>query len=329
MTTPERELEFRTPAGQPERHPAVLGRDREIRGREPCIARRVRLGGGRRLWQVRLPQSARGDERAREALEHEAGAAVALHRAFASGPRGLPFTPVVGCDLDAPEPFLLYAPRKGQPLAVCGERLNGERLRELMKQLVEAACLLERVGYVYRAISPDSVWWDEDEQRAWLSEPFGAVPAGHPRTAFGQPPWAAPEQLSGTGDSDPRDDVWSVARVTYAMFAGRPGPAAGPPADLDAYPGLTALRDEGAFSPYAADRPGPHRVLELLVTGDPPKDAPPDDLAAGRLEFDGQLAAKRRAFGLDPPDDDESGGGDPPGGGRPWWRGGGGGRRRR
>ncbi|WP_165953871.1 hypothetical protein [Streptomyces sp. 8K308] len=325
MKDPEHELEFHTPAGRPERLSAVWDRDREVRGRHPLVARRGRLGDGWRVWQVRLPGTARGDERAREALEHEVGAAVALHRAVGDGPHGQLFTRLVGYDLDASEPFVVYAPRRGRALADCGAQLNGKQLHVLMRGLVQAVRLLEHVGYVCRAISPDRIWWDG--RSAWLSELFGAVPTGQPRTAFGEEPWAAPEQRAGVGESDARDDVWSVARVMYAVFAGHPGPATGPPADLDAYPGLTALSDAGAFSPRAADRPGPRRVLRLLDVDDPSRGVPLDDLEAGRLDFDEKLAAKRRSLGLAAPaggqDDAARVGGGAPRAARPWWRSGG------
>ncbi|MGW8375255.1 hypothetical protein [Streptomyces sp. ODS28] len=297
------ELEFFTPRGEVIRLAAEFGQDRHVPGREPVSARYVAMGEGWRVLQYRLPLPARKDHRARDALEREARAALAIERAYGSEVYADVFTRLVGHNLDASEPFLLYAaaPATGtEPLARHTGRLSVEQLRAVMGQLTLAVHLLSNIGFVHRALTPDTVLWDGKKVR--VGEPHAAVHTGAPREAFGQAPWAAPEQRRGTGAADSRDDVWSVAQVTYHLLAGRPGDGAGPPSDLDGYRQLAAFRDSGAFAAGAEGRSHAIDVLRLLNRSDPlgGVSRPADPLDAGREEFDRLLAAKRRDLGHGP-----------------------------
>jgi hypothetical protein len=286
-------LEFETLTGGPVRFKAEFGPDRPLPHRAPVVGRLVRLGRGWVVRQYRLPRSARGDVSAREALEHEVNAAVAIARAHGRGPHAGLFLRVVGHALDADEPFVLYEPPpQGAPRLV-GARLGGRRLTEAMRQLLVATRLLEHAGLVYRTIAPGTVWWTDDGIK--LGEPYGAVPAGHPRQPVGEAPWASPEQLAGDGHCDPRDDLWSVARVMYAALSGQPGPGSGPPAELNAYPQLTALRDGRAFERRAADRRTIAEVLDLLNHPDPVPST--DGATAPHSEYARLVADKRRRLG--------------------------------
>ena len=296
------ELEFFTPGGELIRLTARFERERQVPGRERVAARHIVAGQGWRVRQYRLPGSASRDQRAREALERETGAALAVERAHGAEPYAQVFTRLVGHNLDAAEPYVLYdvpaAP--AEPLAHRKGTLGVEQLRSVLAQLILAVRLLEDVGFVHRALTPDTVRWDGRTVR--VAELYGAIPAGAPREAFGQAPWAAPEQRKGTGAADPRDDVWSVAQLTYYLLAGRLSDGMGPPQDLDGYRQLTALRDSGAFAGTAADRAHAADVLRLLNRHDPLGGLvrAADPLDAGRDEFDRLVAEKRRALGRGP-----------------------------
>ncbi|SOD63243.1 hypothetical protein SAMN06297387_109186 [Streptomyces zhaozhouensis] len=295
-TRPEaHELTYETPGGEPVRFQARFGPDRPLPDRGPTLGRMVRLGRGWVVRQYRLPARSRGDRRAREALEREVNAAVAVERAHGRGPHAGLFLRVVGHDLDAEEPFVLYEPPPRGAPRLTEARLSGRRFDEAARQLVRAVRLWEQAGQVCRTLAPDTVWWHDDG--IVIGEPYGAVPVGHPREPFGQAPWASPEQLAGTGHCDPRDDLWSAARLLYAALAGQPGPHAEPPPDLGAYPQLSALRDGRAFAPRAADRRPVAELLELWNEPDPGP-APPPGPARG--EYARRVGEKRERLGLGP-----------------------------
>ncbi|MEU2182986.1 hypothetical protein [Streptomyces thermolilacinus] len=310
---PEGELAFLTPKGTQMRLPARFGPDLEQPGRPGGPPRTVTLGD-RTVLQYRIGP---GDPRAHAALERETAAAVTLERRYADQGFGELFTRVVGYDLDAPEPFVLYRITHGEPLASYRGALGVREQLRVAGQLALAVRLLEDAGLVYRAIGPDTVRWNGTHVR--LAEPYAAMRAGEPREAYGTAPWASPEQRGGTGAADPRDDLWSVAQLVYYLVAGRPDRGAGPPADLADFRGLAALHQGGAFAPLAAGRPAPAELMRLLNVPDPLAltTGGPDPLYEGRAEYDRQIARKRAELGLDrPPPPPE-----PHEGARPsWWR---------
>ncbi|MFC7302786.1 hypothetical protein ACFQVC_00970 [Streptomyces monticola] len=293
------ELEFRTHKEEPVRFAARFGADRPVPGREPLLARKVVLASGWSVLQYRLPLSAQGNASAYAALEREVSAAVAVERRFESDRYVELFTRVIGFDLEAAEPFVLYRVPDGAPVAGRQGALTVEEQHQVLTQLTLAVRLLEDLGLVHRAITPHSVRWDGTHIR--LAEPGHALRTGEPREAFGAAPWSAPEQRSGTGVADPRDDLWSVAQLMYFLLAGRPGPADGPPPDLPEFRRLAALEGSGAFAPLAAARPAPAELMRLLNAPDPLLSAPPgaDPLARSRGEYDSQIAVKRGRLGLD------------------------------
>ncbi|GAA3884776.1 hypothetical protein [Streptomyces sedi] len=290
------ELRFETPGGEPVVYQAEFKPDRPLPDRGPVVGRLVRLGHGWVVRQYRLPARSRGDRRAREALEHEVNAAVAIERAHGRGPHAGLFPRVVGHGLDAEEPFVLYAPPPRGAVRLTDARLSGRRFDQAARQLVLAVRLLEQTGQVLRTLAPGSVRWHENG--VLLGEPHGAVPVGHPREACGEAPWAPPEQLAGAGHCDPRDDLWSVARLLYAALAGQPGPHAEPPPDLGAYPQLSAFRDGRAFAPLAAERRPVAELLELLNEPDPARSTERPGPARG--EYARHVAGKRGRLGLGP-----------------------------
>ncbi|WP_344324113.1 hypothetical protein [Streptomyces macrosporus] len=266
--------------------------------REPLRAGRLVLGTGWKVVQYRLPREARDDHRARDRLEREVGAGLAVSRAYRGAPYARLFPRLAGYHLDTEEPFVFYRSSRGTPLAGLAGRVDVRDQRTIMGDLVLAVRLLEAVGIVHRGITPHGVLWDGERVR--LPEPYTATRAGLPREPLGAAPWAGPEQREGRGEADPRDDLWSVAQVMYHLLTGRPGSASGPHRDLAGRPALAVLAD--AFAPRAADRPRPAEVLRMLNRPDPLEERPlpPDPLEADRRAFDDELARKRRALGLAP-----------------------------
>ncbi|MEU8618679.1 hypothetical protein [Streptomyces sp. NPDC048623] len=295
------ELEFLTPNEDPVRFAVRYGEDARPPGRPHLRTRPVTLGAGWPVVQFRLPVSSQADPRAYTLLEREVSAAVVLERRYGNEKFAELFTRIVGFDLDCAEPFVLYRRASGAPLAECLPRLGADEQQRITGQLALAVRLLADTGLVHRALGPDTVRWDGSHVR--LAEPYAALRAGEPREPFGTAPWASPEQRAGHGAADPRDDLWSLARIAYLLLSGHPGPpgrtdlADGPPEDLADYRRLAALAQSGLFAATAAARPAPAELLRLLRLPDPLAHAAgtADPLAAGRARYDAELARRREA----------------------------------
>ncbi|MEU6625496.1 hypothetical protein ABZ926_32725 [Streptomyces litmocidini] len=301
------ELEFLTPREVPVRFAVRYGEDHRPPGRPGVLARRATLGAGSHVLQYRLPSSAQGDPHAYALLERETAAAVSLERRYGGAKFGAVFARIVGFDLTAAEPFVLYRPPTGRPLSEWAGRLDAEDQERITGQLAMAVRLLGAADLVHRAIAPDTVRWDGARVR--LCEPYAAQRAGEAREPFGGAPWASPEQRAGQGVADPRDDLWSVAELAYYLLAGRPDRGEGPPADLADYRRLAALGQSGFFAARAADRPRPADLMRLLHVPDPLATGigAADPLDRWRTEYDRQIARKRAATGGAPvhPDAEE------------------------
>ncbi|WP_369147126.1 hypothetical protein [Streptomyces sp. R44] len=289
------ELEFLTHREDPVRFAVRYGEDHRPPGRPGVLARRVTLGKGSHVLQYRLASSAQGDPEAYGRLEREVAAAVALERRYGGARFGAVFARIVGFDLTAAEPFVLYRPPTGRPLSEWAGRLGAEDQERITGQLAMAVRLLGEVSLVHRAIAPDTVRWDGARVR--LGEPYAAQRAGEAREPFGGAPWASPEQRAGRGAADPRDDLWSVAELAYYLLSGRPDRGEGPPADLADYRRLAALGQSGLFAARAADRPHPAELMRLLHVPDPLAGnvGAADPLDRWRTEYDRQIARKREA----------------------------------
>ncbi|MGW8361146.1 hypothetical protein ACWGK1_11335 [Streptomyces wedmorensis] len=286
------ELEFLTQEEVPVRFAVRYGEDHRPPGRAGVLARRVVLGAGWSVLQYRLTASAQGDPHAYGLLEREVAAAVALERRYGQQKFGAVFARIVGFDLTAAEPFVLYRPPGGRPLTEWAGRLGAEDQERITGQLAMAVRLLGDLDLVHRAVAPDTVRWDGSRVR--LCEPYAAVRAGEAREPFGGAPWASPEQRAGAGVADPRDDLWSVAHLAYYLLSGRPDRGEGPPADLADYRRLAALGQSGLFSPRAAERPHPAELMRLLHVSDPLATGvgTADPLGRWRAEYDLQIARK-------------------------------------
>jgi serine/threonine protein kinase len=290
-------LRFFAPTGQPVELSVTYGPGRPAG--PGCRVRSVVASRGWNLEQYLVPLEGRSTAGAREGLEREIGAAVAISRRVADTPLRDAFLPFAGYDLDADEPFVLYEPPRGELLTSFAGTLLPEEVQQVVADLVAAVRVMEAVGVVRRDISPSTVRWDGE--RVQLDRPSRADMAGRPRTPTGAPPYAAPEQLEGTGRLDCRDDLWSVAQLGYAIYTGRPSTTLGPPPDLRTIQALAGPVGP-LFAARAGQRPRPVEALRLLSRVDPlPPERAADALANGRAAFDRALRAKRQLTGGPPP----------------------------
>jgi len=288
-------LSYLTPQGLRRTEAAAVGEPRRRTVPPPLTARDVTLDG---KAVVRL--TAADPEMGPPRLEAEARAALTVHRAFGTTPYQRLFPVLVGHDMDADEPFLLYETPRGEPAARLSYGISTTEQRTVERDLVLAVRLMESVGLVHRGLVPAAVRWDGKHVQVW--DLASAAPLGAPRTPVGTPPYASPEQRRGVGRGDARDALWSVAQIVYQLAAGHPGDPDGPPADLSSYRSLE-LGD--AFAPTADARPEPARVLGRLMPGPDPAalaEARPDPLEPHRQEYDRAMERKRRAAGVVPQD---------------------------
>ncbi|WP_371635360.1 hypothetical protein OG988_09270 [Streptomyces zaomyceticus] len=301
-----RELEFLNPREEHSRFVVRYGEDHRPPDRPGFLGRRAFLGAGAvPVLQYRLTSSAHDDPQAYGLLEREVAASVALERRYGTEKFGAVLTRIVGFDLTAAEPFVLYRPPSGRPLSDWTGRLGAEAQERITGQLAMAVRLLGDLDLVHRAITPETVRWDGARVR--LREPYAALRAGETREPFGAAPWASPEQRAGRGAADPRDDLWSVAALAYYLLSGRPDRGEGPPADLAEYRRLAALQHSGLFSPNASERPHPTELLRLLHVPDPLTGGAVDPLDRRRAEYDGQIERKRGLSGGSRPGSEPAG----------------------
>ncbi|MFI1189081.1 hypothetical protein [Streptomyces californicus] len=301
-------LVFTDPGGRQRGVPARFGPPAHRDAALPLRVRRVLLGRReRQCVQVFLSQADAANPAARALLDTEAGTGLHLARALEGTPYAYLFPTVVGYELDAAEPFLLYAAPRGRPVGHTQVTSAADH-RVFARDLALALCLLDGEGLVPRGVSPATVHWDGTALQMWGLE--GVARAGRPRAPWGRPPYCSPEQRRGEGQVDARDAVWSAAQVLYQVVTGRAGPADRAPEDLARHRALAGTLPR-AFAPAAAGRPTPGALLELLA----PEDARRlRTVAAGPARppheaFDRALEAKRRAADAVAPDAEDPAGG--------------------
>lgn len=303
------EVPFVTPQGVHHTVRVQLGPDRPRLVRPPLLARPVQ-GDEWKGVQVRLPASESGNHTAYSLLEAETAAALALHRSY-GGTRFRGLFPVpVGYDMNAPEPFILYAAPRGRPVSALNQGVSTGEQRTIERDLVLAVRLMEAVGLVHQGIVPAAVRWDGQGAQLW---DLGSITRiGRPRTPCGVPPYASPEQRSGVGESDARDALWSVGQVLHQIVTGRPGSADGPSPDLARHRSLAQTLTP-VFAPLAGDRPSAAALLGRLMPGADTQaltTALPDPLEPYRRDFDEAMGRKHaslvragRVTGSPPPPD--------------------------
>lgn len=264
----------------------------------PATARTVRFDDGWKGMHVRLPSAHAADHLAYGLLETEISTALTLQRAYGTTPFRSLFPTLVGHDMHAEEPYAIYVGPRGRPVSSHTQGVStGEQLT-VERDLVLAVGLMEAVGLVHRGIMPAAVRWDGQRIQLWN---LGASTRAHgPRTPWGVAPFASPEQRKGSGDTDPRDALWSVGQVMHQLVTGRPGSPDGPTALLNSHRSLQQTLG-GVFQPRAADRPTVDQLLELLHPGSRVRSLAPDltdGLEPHRREFD---EAMRRKYAALPP----------------------------
>lgn len=226
-------------------------------------------------------------------LENEIRIGLRLLRRFGDLSYPPEFTRIVGYDIDAEDPFVLFAVYEGTPLAQVAGRLSLDEQHDLQIGLLRAVRIMEQLGLVHRDITPFTTRWNGASVQ--LGDFRLAVPAGTPRSSVGSAPWACPEQRRGVGTTDTRDDVWSAGRVLYHVTTAHPPELLDRQTDLaDAGPALRQVLAD-VFAAREESRPRPGRLLERLRVHDPwppPPDEPDPQFVAGWDRFNTLMRQK-------------------------------------
>jgi serine/threonine protein kinase len=211
-------LYFRRVTGESEEVAARVG-DAESPTGEFLTARKVWLEDGtpgdRELRQHR-PIS--GDRR-REGyarLDNEILAGRSLYQlADWSG-----YPPELAClygdESTSADPYALFEPYRGEPLREAGANLYDAEFDTFLTGLLTGLCWLASAGIAHRAISPDTVWWDDES--VLITDFSRSAPFGTVRTPLnGSQAWVARESRAGTcyGTVGSADDVWAAVRLIY------------------------------------------------------------------------------------------------------------------
>ncbi|MFI1364408.1 hypothetical protein [Streptomyces griseochromogenes] len=297
MTSPvlPDKLAFTLPSGRRRVTPARFGRESRRDRLLPQLIRNCLLDDDtEQCVQVRLTAADAANPAARALLDTEAGTALRLHRVLDDTEFAALFPRIIGYELDATEPFLLYAAPRGIAAARTHVMAASDQQR-FTRDLMLALCLLDGQGLVPRGVSPATVLWDGARVQLWGLEAVSRT--GQPRSPWGRQPFCSPEQRRGEGLTDVRDAVWSAAQVLYRLVTGRTGPADRAPADLGEHRVLDQTLRQ-AFAPRAADRPTPAQVLDLVAPGAARRvrlTLPPDEMRPHREAFEESLRLKRQA----------------------------------
>ncbi|MGI5376574.1 hypothetical protein ACQEV2_20465 [Streptomyces sp. CA-251387] len=288
-------LAFTVPSGRRRVTPVRVGREfRRDRLLPQLIRKAVLDDQGQQCVQVRLSAKEAANPAARALLDTEAGTALQLNQLLGDTEYAALFPRLVGYELDTAEPYVLYDPPRGTPVARI-HVMSATDQEIFTRDLMLALCLLEGQGLVPRGVSPATVFWDGARVQLWGLE--SVTRTGRPRRPWGRAPFCSPEQRRGEALADARDAVWSAAQVLYQLVTGRPGPADRPPADLRDHRKLDqTLRP--AFAPRAADRPTPTQVLDLVAPGTARRvrlAVPPDETRPHHEAFEEALRLKRQA----------------------------------
>ncbi|SMD27610.1 hypothetical protein [Kibdelosporangium aridum] len=226
------------------------------------VTQRVRTVDGTTLVRRSLPDEP--DETKRLLLDNEIRALARLTHAFsATGP----FPALVGYDMDSPDPWALTADWRGVPASEVVGGLLRAGLEQFAGSLFQAVAYLGMVEVAHNSLRMDTVYLDGTSPQIVTFE--HAAFFGEPRD-------------DGRGAARPDDDVLAAGKVVHEAFTGVP--VVGDHVDLAEVAWLGSQLPDVFGEPGA--RPSAIDVVRRLAPVSVPVLDVPDELRAGRAEFD-------------------------------------------
>lgn len=204
-----------------------------------------------------------------DALDREISIGLHLVRGCAAAGRPYPaeLSRLVGYDVDAEEPFVLYLPHRGQPVGRFAGRFLLREQREFETGVFRALGLLAAMGVTHRGIGPDTVLWDKDTLQVQAVDFSSAVLSGTKQVQAFRTGWTHEQDA---GSSDPRVDVWSGGALAFYSATGRsPGPGDEAAADPALQSSRLAAELSRILSPSLGKRPTAAAVLRGMGLPDP------------------------------------------------------------
>jgi hypothetical protein len=268
----------------------TIGNDLALPG-ATLPSRIVTDGAGRRLMQKWVPRHlGEATPSLYERLDAEARAGTRFRQVYDGRfPDELP--ELYGYNLDLWEPFVLFVEYRGQPAAGSGlPQVAAVEPYRAQVALLRALKFAATAGIVHGRVAIETLRWDGVTVQ--LVDFEHAMRAGESRLNAGPAAGALPEQLTGTGVADVRDDVWGAGLVLRQLTLGTL--MTDQSADTSTDPPALRHLLSGVFAPSPVQRPHATELLVRLGADDPVATAPDlnDELVSGRRLFEFKLAEK-------------------------------------
>jgi hypothetical protein len=168
--------------------------------------------------ELRQHRPVNGDRRSEgyARLDNEILAGRRLYQLAAWGGYPRELARLYGDESISADPYALLEPDRGDPLREVGPSMWDDVFEKFVTGLLTGLCWLAAAGLSHRAISPDTVSWDD--RSVQITDFSRCAPFGTARTPVGGAgAWVPRESRPDTcyGTIGPTDDMWAAVRLIY------------------------------------------------------------------------------------------------------------------
>ena len=167
-------------------------------------------------------------------------------------------------------PYAVFTYQQGTLADLSGELpLRPDLFGQVADGLIVALCYLQAAQIVHRHIRMETVRWDGEHLQ--LADFGHAVPEWEQRPgAFGAEPWDSPQQRSGAGTADCRDDIYAAALILARLATGQEFASDAEARQAIGRLDMTQLALLGkACAEHRRDRPTAHELRRIRRLPDP------------------------------------------------------------